>query len=93
VGDELERELLIAAVAARRLTIALELAARCLRLQREGGSVSAVKGREIDLSHIQLGWGFAPNCPETNEKGDRVTQVPVDKQDPKNTGPITGLPK
>ena len=51
--DALERELLIGAVAARRLANALEIASRELRIIRECGSVGVVKPHERGLTLLK----------------------------------------
>ena len=51
--DALERELLIAAVAARKLSNALEIASRELRIRRECDSVSIVKPHERGLTLLK----------------------------------------
>ena len=51
--DALERELLIAAVAARKLSNALEIASRELRIRRECGSVSPMRAHERGLTLLK----------------------------------------
>ena len=51
--DGLERELLIAAAAAKRLSLALELASREMRIARECGTVRVMEPHERGLTHLR----------------------------------------
>ena len=68
--DGFERELLIAAVAAKRLSLALELAARELRAARKSDSIRGVSRHEPGLTLLKevLAEGPDPRGIRTEER-------------------------